>query len=386
MIYLDHAATSPMSDEAIHTYCETARLFTGNPSSLHDTGSKAATLLEHCREKLATTINAKRDNIYFTSGGTESNQRIIRSLLKPYRNQRPHIITSHLEHASTRTLCQELKAENIEVSFIDIDKSGHIRLDELEAAIQPNTILATLPFVNGDIGTIQPVEKAVSLLHQYNVKLHCDAVQAYGKLPIDVTHIPIDALSVSAHKLGGPKGIGFAYLSENVQWESLERGTTHERGFRPGTVDIPSVASFTDAATTACHNIQTNNKGVSALRDQIIESLKANPAIVIESPQSSSSPYIVGFRIKEMDGTVAMLYMNRYGVAVSTGSACQVQEDHPAETLTALGRSRDEAQQFIRISLSPSTTENEVNTFLDTLEKLIKTRGMTNGETKEVAR
>lgn len=242
MIYLDYAATTPMSAEALQTYTKAASQYFGNEQSLHDIGGTVSSLLQVCRKTFAEMIGGKEQGIFFTSGGSESNYLAIQSLLNAQNKK--HIITTPMEHASIRSYFQSLQSKGYTITEIPVDKNGLIRLIDLEEAITEDTVLASIQHGNSEIGTVQNIAEIGALLKKYNVLFHSDCVQTFGKLPIHVFEMGIDSLSVSAHKIYGPKGVGACYINPQVRWTQIFPGTSHEKGFRPGTVNVPGIAAF----------------------------------------------------------------------------------------------------------------------------------------------
>ena len=362
MIYLDYAATTPMSDEALEVFAKTAKHLYGNPSSLHDIGSSAANLLETARSQIAKLLHGEKSGLYFTSGGSESNILALQSLLDANREKGSHVITTKCEHASVYNLFQKWEQQGFAVTYLPVNANGTVEISELEKAIRPDTILASIQYVNSEIGTIQPIGRIGEILHERNVIFHCDAVQAFGKIPIDVEHLHIDALSVSSHKIYGPKGVGAVYLNPRRKWKAQIPGTTHEKGFRPGTVNVPGIAGFAAAARAIYNTMDRENERMHALRNELIRQLREIPGakVVLVGDPDRTLPNIVGLRIVGMEGQVAMLECNRHGVAISTGSACSVGSQEPSRTIKALGRTDDEAKEFIRLSFGKFTTRDDI--------------------------
>lgn len=362
MIYLDYAATTPMSEVALDVFIQASKNFYGNASSLHDIGSTAANLLEASRRQLAKRLNCEQNGIYFTSGGSESSILAISSLIEAHKVKGNHLITTKCEHASIYHLFQKLGKNGFEVTYLPVDEYGMVSLDVLKQAIKKTTILASIQHANSEIGTVQPIKKIGEILHKKKVIFHCDAVQSFGKLPIDVKEMNIDSLSLSGHKIYGPKGVGAVYINPKLKWHPQLPGTTHESGFRPGTVNVPGIASFVTAADDICENMEKEGKRLSALREELINYLTASPAakIVVEGSSVSRLPNILGLRIVGMEGQYVMLECNRYGLAISTGSACSVGMQAPSRTMKAIGRTDEEAMSFIRLSLGKNTTRDDI--------------------------
>ncbi|MFC3038874.1 IscS subfamily cysteine desulfurase [Virgibacillus xinjiangensis] len=371
MIYLDYAATTPVSNEAIDSYIKASKDYFGNPSSLHDTGSHSLQLLEMCRSELSRLLNGDQDGFYFTGSGSEANVLALLSLMEAHKHKGNHIITSHGEHSSVRHFFQRMENKGFEITYLPTDETGRVRILDLEAAVKSTTILVSIQFVNAEIGTIQPIGEIGELLDQRGVIFHCDAVQAFGKMDINIHQLKIDSLSVSSHKIYGPKGVGAAYIAPKVKWIPTIPSTTHEKGFRPGTVNVPGIAAFIAAAESVYTKMAQENQRISSLRAEMVDLLTALPVpIYIEGSSDHCLAHILGFRIGGMEGQYAMLECNRHGVAISTGSACQSGNQEPSSTLLALGRSNLEAKQLIRLSFGEHTTRNDIHTAAEVFKML----------------
>ncbi|MFZ3576957.1 IscS subfamily cysteine desulfurase [Virgibacillus sp. DJP39] len=371
MIYLDYAATTPMSEESLAIFNQVSKSFFGNPSSLHDSGERASQLLETCREELAGLLGCLSKGLFFTSGGSESNILALTSLIDAHKVKGNHLITTLSEHSSIYNFFTHLENGGFEVTYLPLDQHGQIRLEDLRKAIRETTILASIQHGNGEIGTIQPIESIGNLLHQHQILFHCDAVQTFGKVPINVTASKIDSLSVSSHKLYGPKGVGAVYINPAVKWNPQLPNTTHESGLRPGTINVPGIASFVTSAKTACDDRIVEYTRLIEIREALIEKLRKFPINVhVEGHPSELLPGILGLRIEGIEGQYIMLECNRYGIAISTGSACQAGNQKPSRLMKALGRSDTEAKQFIRLSFGKHTTEQDIETTVDVLKKI----------------
>ncbi|PDY45807.1 IscS subfamily cysteine desulfurase [Bacillus pseudomycoides] len=366
MIYLDYAATTPMSKEAIDTYTKAAQQYFGNEQSLHDIGGTASSLLQVCRGALAQMIRGKEQGVFFTSGGSESNYLAIQSLLNAKSGK--HILTTPMEHASIRSYFQSLTKQGYTITEIPVDSCGLINLKALEAAITDDTVLASIQHGNSEIGTVQPISEIGALLKKHHILFHTDCVQTFGKLPIDVTTMQIDSLSVSAHKIYGPKGVGACYINPQVRWEPVFPGTSHEKGFRPGTVNAPGIASFLTAAEHILDDREEERARFEQLRSYFTEQLQAIPLeIQVEGHSTSCLPHIIGVTIKGIEGQYTMLECNRHGIAISTGSACQVGKQEPSKTMLAIGKTYEEAKQYVRFSFGRHTTKEHIDTTIHAL-------------------
>ncbi|KEK26361.1 IscS subfamily cysteine desulfurase [Bacillus gaemokensis] len=369
MIYLDYAATTPMSKEAIETYTKAAENYFGNEQSLHDIGGTASSLLQVCRESFAQMIGGKEQGVFFTSGGSESNYLAIQSLLNTKSGK--HILTTPMEHASIRSYFQSLQKQGYTITEIPVDAYGLINLEALETAITDDTVLASIQHGNSEIGTVQPISKIGSLLKKHHILFHTDCVQTFGKLPIDVIAMQIDSLSISAHKIYGPKGVGACYINPQIRWGQVFPGTSHEKGFRPGTVNVPGIASFLTAAEHILDDCEEETARFEQLRSYFLEQLQALPfEIQVEGHSTACLPHIIGVTIKRIEGQYTMLECNRHGIAISTGSACQVGKQEPSKTMLAIGKTYEEAKQYVRFSFGRHTTKEQIDTTIHALHTI----------------
>ncbi|MES9682450.1 cysteine desulfurase [Bacillus sp. AFS001701] len=372
MIYLDYAATTPMSEEAIETFVTASKNYFGNERSLHDIGSKASLLLEACRKQLAGFINASPASIYFTSGGTESNLIAIQTLLKSTKKVGKHILTTTLEHSSISNYLKVLEEQGYEVSYLPVTNCGIISLEVIKSAIREDTVLGIFQHVNSEIGAIQPINEIANLFNSSNILLHCDCVQSFGKIAIDVSKYEISSLSISGHKLNGPKGIGALYLNPKLTCQPIYPGTSHESGIRPGTVNVPAIASFVTAAGHIIKNQDEEQKRCHYLKNVLKSQLHDVQHLVkFEGSDEECIPNIIGMRIIGLEGQYVMLECNRHQFAISTGSACAIGMQKPSETMLAIGRDPHEAKQFFRVSIGKQTTEEDLIKFSSVLKLII---------------
>lgn len=374
MIYLDYAATTPMSDDALNIYTELSKTVFGNSSSLHDIGGKANDILQASRKTIASLIGGEENGIYFTSGGTEANILAVQSLLNGADQTKKHIITSRMEHASLHSYFQSLSERGYEISYVETNEYGHISLDSLKKLVRDDTVLVSIQHGNSELGHVQPIDAFGAFLLEKNILFHSDCVQTFGKINIDVKKANISAISLSAHKIYGPKGVGAVYINPSIYWKSVFLHATHENGFRPGTVNVPGIAAFAVAAHKSCSNIDTANEHFIKLRNIICSKLKPyNEYIKVINEQS---PYeqlhnIIGLFTQGIEGQYIMLEANRYGYAISTGSACQVGMQAPSRAMTALGFNESEAKQYVRVSTGILTTSEEIESFCDKMINII---------------
>ncbi|KAA0549259.1 aminotransferase class V-fold PLP-dependent enzyme [Bacillus sp. BGMRC 2118] len=368
MIYMDYAATTPIREEALAAFIDASNNYYGNPSSLHDIGSKASQLLENCRSELAKLIGGHEEGIFFTSGGSESNILGIRSLLKGTDKQGKHLITTQIEHSSVLNLFKQLEDEGYTVTYLGVDSYGQIDLQELTLAITEETLLASIHHANSEIGTVQPIQEIGAILKKHGVLFHTDTVQTFGKIPVHVLDSHIDSLSISSHKIYGPKGVGACYMNPAVKWRPYFEHTSHEKGFRPGTVNVPGIVSFLYAAQLIHQEMDENHQKLSQLGSKLISSIneRALP-IQIEGHPINRLSNIIGAIIQGIEGQLTMLECNRRGIAISTGSACSVGKQAPSKTMIATGKDPQTAKQFVRFSIGKHTTEEDIETVLQVL-------------------
>lgn len=372
MIYLDHAATTRMRKEALDAYIEANEKYFGNASSLHDIGQKAKDALDQCRKLWAQLIDGEEEGIYFTSGGTEANQLAILSYIKANKDKGNHLITTEVEHSSLFNLFQQLEDEGYEVTYLPLQSSGIVSINDVKKTIQPNTILASIHYGNSETGFVQPINELGDIFAKHNIFFHVDCVQAFGHLPISVKQAKIDALSISSHKIYGPKGIGLCYMSPAVYWSSVVKNTTHEKGFRAGTVDVPSIISFTLAGQLIEQERVKQEDIYAKLRANFVAKLrKAIPEVEVVENEKKQLQHIIALIFPKLQGQYIMLECNKRNIAVSTGSACQVGKQDPSRTLLSIGKSTDEAKQLIRISLGKFSTEDQLNQCLNAFQEII---------------
>ncbi|MCP3741218.1 IscS subfamily cysteine desulfurase [Rossellomorea sp. BNER] len=372
MKYFDYAATTPMDSEVLKIYQEVASQYWGNTSSLHNAGTKAEELLENCRNKLASLLNVSARGIYFTSGGTEANQLAITSLAFSQRHKGKHIIASMAEHSSVSSALDYLSDCGFEITKIPYLSNGQLDLAILKQSIQEDTILLTIGHVNGEIGSIQPLEEISRLIKDKNILLHSDCVQSFGKMDLKKICSFVDSISISSHKIYGPKGVGAVYIRPNIHVKGLFPHQSHEHGFRGGTVNTPGIAAFVAAA------IQSNQnhwERVNQLRKFFTSKLKnelKGCITIYESETTSQLPHVIGLAINGHEGQWVMLECNRKGFCISTGSACRQGLQAPSKTMVAMGVTEEKQKEFIRISFGKETREEDITALVEALIEISK--------------
>ena len=372
MIYFDFAATTPLDAEAAEVFVQASTEYFGNSSSLHDIGGQSQDLLENCREELANLLGVNKKGLYFTSGGSEGNFLAIEALLSAPKKTGKHIIAGMAEHSSIHGVLNRL--EGYSVTFLPFDSSGLIDVEELERAITPETVLVIVQHVNSEIGTIQPIEDIAHICREHAIHFHSDFVQSFGKIDLKRIAPLVSSFSFSGHKIYGPKGVGGAYIDPAISWSPFFPGGSHEKGFRPGTVNVPAIAAMTAAAQKINNQIASSQERFLELRTTFIESLGPIKEFVHihEADLDSQLPSIIGLRIAGIEGQWMMLECNRFGFAISTGSACQIGMQSPAKVTLALGLSKQEAKEFIRISFGNSTKREDVVRLGETMVDIVK--------------
>jgi cysteine desulfurase len=357
MSYFDYAATTPLDSEAAEVYVKTATEYFGNSSSLHDIGGQAASLLENCREELAGLLGVDKTGLFFTSGGSEGNFLAIEALLSAPKKPGNHIITGIAEHSSIHGVLNRLKG--YDVTCLPLNSSGLIDEELFINSIRPETVLVTIQHVNSEIGTIQPIEKLAQICRNNQIHFHSDVVQSFGKIDVKRAAALVSSFSFSGHKFYGPKGVGGVYIDPNISWKPFFPGASHEKGLRPGTLNVPAIVAMTVAAQKINRHSTDKyllyRKTFLEMLDPIIEDVQ-----IFQAAPDSQLPHIIGMRIAGIEGQWMMLECNRQGFAISTGSACHVGMQSPAKVMHALGIPAEEAKGFIRISFGNMTTVEEV--------------------------
>jgi cysteine desulfurase len=369
-IYLDNSATTMPYEEVIEAVSSTMRNYYGNPSSAHSLGFKAEQKLREVRLNIAKSINASSEEIIFTSGGSEGNNFLVKGFAKPSS----HIITTKIEHASIANTFKSLEECGVKVTYIDVDESGRVDINQLITSITKDTQIVSIMHVNSEVGVIQDIELIGKLIKEKSsrAKFHVDAVQSYGKLPIDVEKCNIDLLSTSAHKLHGPRGIGFAYIRKGLMPISLISGGGQERSLRSGTENLAGIVGFGTAVEIMCKNQNENFNRVLELKKYFIEKLsKIENAIINSKLQPYFTPYILSVSFKGVRGEVLLHSLEDKGIYVSTGSACSSKNPKNSEVLKALGRNIEEQSGTIRFSFSECNTKDEIDYAVAELTKAL---------------
>ncbi|CRK84284.1 IscS subfamily cysteine desulfurase [Neobacillus massiliamazoniensis] len=374
MINFDYAATTPLDYEAAEIYVKAATEYYGNSSSLHDIGGQSNALLENCRKELASLLGVDKKGLYFTSGGSEGNFLAIEALLSSPNKTGKHILIAMAEHSSVHGVVKRLEKAGYQITLLPFNSSGVIDLFQLEKRITPETVLISIQHVNSEIGTIQPIEIIAKICKDKHIHFHSDFVQSFGKIDLKNTASLVSSFSFSGHKIYGPKGIGGVFISPSISWSPFFPGGTHEKGFRPGTINVPAIAAMTVAAQKIDKQLQEDHRRFLSLRKAFIEEISPikDSVQIFQAGEDSQLPQIIGMRISGIEGQWMMLECNRLGYAISTGSACQIGMQTPSKTMQALGLDMREAKEFIRISFGKSTTLDNVQKLAQTLVNIVK--------------
>jgi len=368
-VYLDNSATTPVAPEVVEAMDRYSEQEYGNASSLHALGRQARKAIEESRGEIADSLGVTPKEIVFTAGATEANNLAIKGLAFAHPEKR-HLITCNTEHHAVLHACQWLEERGSEVTYLDVDRFGQVSPDQLTEAIRDDTLLVSIMVGNNEIGTLQPIEQIGTICRESGVFFHTDAVQAYGKvpLPIDV----IDLLSVSAHKLHGPKGVGFLAVRKGVSLTPLFHGGGHERGRRSTTENTPGIVGLATAARLAFRKMQSTTKRMRAYRQQLITSVTNIPGTRLNGHETESLPHIVNVSFQAIEGESLVMKLDELGFAVSTGSACSSPNLEPSHVLVAIAVPLSMAHGSLRISTGRQTTQEEIDAFLEVLPRVVE--------------
>lgn len=371
-VYFDNSATTRTDDKVIEAMLPYLTENYGNPSSIYKIGRENRRAVEAAREQIAKAINCNADEIYFTAGGSESDNTAIRGIAYSYKNKGNHIITSKIEHPAVLETCKQLEKEGFEVSYIGVDENGILNLEELKQAIKPTTTLITCMFANNEIGTIQPIEEIGKIAKEHNIKFHTDAVQAVGSVRIDVQKLNIDSLSMSGHKFYGPKGVGALYVRKGVQFQKFINGGHQERNKRAGTENVAGIVGIGKAIELAYEDLDEHNKKIKELRDYYVEQVKEKiPYIKINGDMEKRLPGNSNISFRFIEGEGLLLNLDLKGIAASSGSACTSGSLDPSHVLLAIGLPHEIAHGSLRISIGKYNTKEEVDYLVENLVEIV---------------
>lgn len=372
MIYLDNAATTKVDKEVFEAMEPYFQEFYGNPSSIYTFAGKSKKEIEDARRTVAEFIGAKPKEIYFTSGGSESDNWAIKGAALARQDKGKHIITSKIEHHAILHTCEFLEQQGFEVSYIDVDENGVIKLEELKQAIREDTILISVMFANNEIGTIQPIQEIGEIAHEKGIVFHTDAVQAYGHVPINVDELHIDILSASGHKINGPKGIGIMYLRDSIKIETLIHGGAQERGRRGGTYNTPGIVGLGKATQIAAERMEKRRAHETELRDYLIEQVRKEvPYTKLNGHRTQRLSNNVNFSFRFIEGESLLIMLDRKGIYGSSGSACTSGSLDPSHVLLAIGLPHEIAHGSLRLTLSEDNTKEEMDYVVEQLKEIV---------------
>ncbi len=371
-VYMDNAATTPVSPAVLEKMLPYFSECYGNANSIHSTGLDARKALNAARKKVATALNCNPEEVYFTSGGSESDNWALKGVAFANRKKGNHIITSAIEHHAILHPCEWLEKQGFEITYVPVDADGLVNPADVEAAITDKTILISIMAANNEIGTIEPIEEIAKIAHAHHVLFHTDAVQAIGAIPVDVRAIGCDLLSLSGHKFHGPKGVGALYIKQGTRIDNLIHGGAQERGRRASTENVAGIVGMAEAIELATANIPEKAARISALRDQLIDGLTALPYVRLNGHRTKRLPGNVNVSVRFIEGESLLLRLDLAGVAASSGSACTSGSLDPSHVLLAIGLPHEIAHGSLRLSLSDTTTQEEVDYVLSVLPGIIE--------------
>ncbi len=372
-IYMDYSATTPVKKEVLEAMLPYFTEHFGNASSHYSFGQEAKEGLEKARGQVASLINAQASEIYFTAGGSESDNWAIEGLALKLKEKGNHIITSKIEHHAILHTCEYLeKRHGFEVTYLDVDADGKVKLDELEAAIKDTTILITIMFANNEIGTIEPIKEIAQIAKKHQVIFHTDAVQALGNVKIDVKELGVDMMSMSSHKIYGPKGVGALYIRKGLIIDNLIHGGAQERKRRAGTENIPAIVGFGKACELAENNFENHVKHLVRLRDKLIDGIeKAIPQTKVNGHRQDRLPGNANFAFKYIEGEGMLLLLDHVGIAGSSGSACTSGSLDPSHVLLAIGLPHEIAHGSLRLTVGDFTTDEDIDYIIEQLPMIV---------------
>lgn len=371
-IYLDNAATTKTRPEVVEAMLPYFTEYYGNPSSVYEFSNESKKAINRSRETIAEAIGAKTNEIYFTAGGTESDNWALAATAEAYQAKGNHIITSKIEHHAVLHTCEYLEKRGFEVTYLDVDENGVIKLDELKKAIRPTTILISIMFANNEIGTIEPVKEIGEIAKEHGIIFHTDAVQAFGHVPINVDEYHIDMMSASGHKLNGPKGIGFLYIRKGVKIRSFIHGGSQERKRRAGTENVPGIVGLGTAARLAAGTMEARSRQEARLRDHLIHRVLTEiPYCRLNGHPTDRLPNNANFSFQFIEGESLLILLDGKGICASSGSACTSGSLDPSHVLLAIGLPHEIAHGSLRLTLSHETTMEEIDYVVDSLKEIV---------------
>lgn len=372
IIYLDNAATTKVDHEVLEAMLPYFEQVYGNASSIYRFAGQAKKAVDDAREVVADYLGAKPKEIYFTAGGSESDNWALKATAYAKKDKGRHIITSKIEHHAILHTCEYLEKQGFEVTYLDVDENGVVKLDELKKAIREDTILISIMFANNEIGTIEPIKEIGKIAHEKGIIFHTDAVQAYGHVPINVDELGIDILSASGHKINGPKGVGIMYLRDTVKIGSFIHGGAQERGRRAGTHNTPGIVGFAKATEVAVKKLEKRHEYESALRDYLIERIENEvPYAKLNGHRTDRLSNNVNFSFRFIEGESLLIMLDQKGICASSGSACTSGSLDPSHVLLAIGLPHEIAHGSLRLTLSDETTKEEIDYVVEQIKFVV---------------
>ncbi len=373
MIYLDHAATTPMAEQVAANMQLYYSKDYANASTIYEFGEKSREAVEHSRRVVARSLRALPEEIYFTAGGSESDNWALKGTAEAYREQGRHIITTQIEHHAVLNTCRYLEEQGYEVTYLPVDGQGFVQLQQLEEAIRPDTILISVMYANNEIGTMEPIAQIGRIARRHGILFHTDAVQAYAQVPINVNFYHIDLLSASGHKFYGPKGTGFLYIRDGVKTASFIHGGGQENGKRAGTENVPGIVGLGTAVELAMQEMSARIYRETRLRDWMIREIQRRiPGAWLNGDRYARLPNNVNFSFEEIEGETLLLLLDAKDICASAASACSTGSTEPSHVLTAIGREPELAFGSLRMTLGEATTKEDVMTAVDAVEENVK--------------
>lgn len=370
MIYLDHAATTPMADQVAASMEPYYAKDYANASTIYEFGEKSRNAITRSREIIAYSLNARPEEIYFTAGGSESDNWALKGTAEAYQDKGRHIITTQIEHHAVLNTCKYLEGQGYEITYLPVDGQGFVKLSELEEAIRPDTILISIMFANNEIGTIEPIAQIGRIARKHDVLFHTDAVQAYAQIPVNVDFYNIDLLSASGHKFYGPKGTGFLYIRDGVKTASFIHGGGQESGKRAGTENVPGIVGIGEAAKLAMQAMSRRIYRETRLRDLMINEINRRvPNAWLNGDRYARLPNNVNFSFEGIEGETLLLLLDAKDICASAASACSAGSSEPSHVLSAIGRTNELASGTLRMTLGRSTTKEEILTAVQAVEE-----------------
>ena len=373
MIYLDNAATTKTAPEVVDAMLPYFSEYYGNASTIYSLGAESKKAMDHARQTIADSLGAKPEEIYFTAGGSESDNWALKATAEAYASKGKHIITTKIEHHAILHTCEYLEKRGFEITYLNVDRDGLISLDELKAAIRPDTILISVMFANNEIGTIEPIAEIGEIAKEHGVLFHTDAVQAYAQVPINVDEMHIDMLSASGHKLNGPKGIGFLYIRKGVKIRSFVHGGAQERSRRAGTENIPGIVGLGAAVERAMRIMDTKTRKEIELRDYLIGRLENEiPHCWLNGHRTKRLPNNINFSFLFIEGESMLIMLDMKGICGSSGSACTSGSLDPSHVLMAIGLPHEIAHGSLRLTLNEEITKEDMDYVVDCLKEIVQ--------------